>query len=110
MAFLHNQVFKGLCADFIVQALMGQIRTFDAKLRMSRIRAFWVLFGLGLYSDIQGLTQISLRYVNKKLLFQPFWSILGHFWPFLGPPGSILGAPNPCHGFKQVRLDAPIWF
>ena len=31
---------------FIVQALLGQIRAFVAKLMTSRIRAFWAFFGL----------------------------------------------------------------
>ena len=46
---------------------MGQIRAFVANLMMSRLRAFLVLFGLRLYSDKRGLTQILPRYLNKKL-------------------------------------------
>ena len=45
-----------------------------------------------------------------KLLFEPFWGFLGHFLPFLGALGSILGAPSLSHGFKQVRLNAPMMF
>ena len=46
---------------------MGQIRAFVANLMMSRLRAFLVLFGLRLYSDKRGLTQILPTYLNKKL-------------------------------------------
>ena len=69
---------------------MGQIRAFVAKLIMSRIRVFWVFFGLKLcciyslllrirfcrdyalfcpdfYSDIEDFTPILCRYLPKKL-------------------------------------------
>ena len=49
--FLAQPGIYGLCAYFIVQALVGQIFTFVAKLIRLRIRAFRVLF----------LTQTLLR-------------------------------------------------
>ena len=45
---------------------MGQIRAFVANLMMSRQGAFLVLFGLRLYSDNRGLTQILPRYLREK--------------------------------------------
>ena len=53
---------------FLPEASMGQIRAFVANLMMSRLRAFLVLFGLRLYSDKRGLTQILPRYLRGKKL------------------------------------------
>ena len=74
MVLLHDQVFCGIYAYFIVQASMGQIRAFVAKPIMSQVRAVGVLFRLRLYSDKRDFTPILLRYLNKKLVVQAPWS------------------------------------
>ena len=69
-AFVAQPDVLGIMCLFFAQASVQQICDFLAKPIMSRIGAFWVLFGLRIYSDKQGSTQILLRYMNKKLAVQ----------------------------------------